>query len=192
MQWSVGMAPYSAGIGRQNTADRRYDRFAAAGRCNPPFRVPPRWSDPESRSTRQTRHQDAPVPGASPIDLSPTGPSDPGVRPAPDHISRRLAAFSIFSRASGPAAPEFTSRTCRVILQPRRAAYSRMARSCIARNTSYGASPPHACMRWQAETSDGIREVRASIRGTVNTRGPFRCRDARLNWKVDVAKCEFS
>ena len=31
------------------------------------------------------------------------------------------------------AAPEFTSRTCMAIVQPRRAAYSRMARFCIAK-----------------------------------------------------------
>jgi hypothetical protein len=36
-------------------------------------------------------------------------------------------------RCAGSAAPEFTARTCRAIVQPRRAAYSRMALSCIAR-----------------------------------------------------------
>jgi hypothetical protein len=30
------------------------------------------------------------------------------------------------------ATPEFTSRTCNAIVQPRRAAYSRIARFCIA------------------------------------------------------------
>jgi hypothetical protein len=48
-------------------------------------------------------------------------------------ISRRRAASNSFSRASRLAAPEFTSRTCQAIVQPRRAAYSRIARFCIAR-----------------------------------------------------------
>jgi hypothetical protein len=39
-------------------------------------------------------------------------------------IPRRRAASSSFSRASRRAAPEFTSRTCRAIAQPRRVAYS--------------------------------------------------------------------
>src|SRR5215831_1017538 len=47
-------------------------------------------------------------------------------------ISRRRAASISFSRASLRAAPELTSRTCKAIVQPRRAAYSRMARFCIA------------------------------------------------------------
>jgi len=45
-------------------------------------------------------------------------------------ISRRRAAYSSFSRASRRAAPGFTSRTCMAIVQPRRVAYSRMARFC--------------------------------------------------------------
>ena len=46
-------------------------------------------------------------------------------------ISRRRAASSSFSRASRFAAPEFTSRTCMAMVQPRRAVYSRIARLCI-------------------------------------------------------------
>ncbi len=46
-------------------------------------------------------------------------------------ISRRAASSSL-SRASRRAAPEFTPRTYMAIVQPRRAAYSRMARFCIA------------------------------------------------------------
>lgn len=52
-------------------------------------------------------------------DPSLIGPSDPGATPAPS-ISRRRAAFSSFSRASRRAAPEFTSRTCIEVVQPRR------------------------------------------------------------------------
>ncbi|HTS26507.1 MAG TPA: hypothetical protein VMH81_11580 [Bryobacteraceae bacterium] len=48
-------------------------------------------------------------------------------------ISRRRAASISFSRASRRAAPEFTSRTCMAMVPPRRAAYSRIARFCIAR-----------------------------------------------------------
>ena len=47
-------------------------------------------------------------------------------------ISRRAASNS-FSRASRRAAPELTSRTSKTMVQPRRAAYSRMARFCIDR-----------------------------------------------------------
>ena len=47
-------------------------------------------------------------------------------------ISRRRTASRSLSRASRRAAPEFTSRTCRAIVQPRRSAYSRIARPCIA------------------------------------------------------------
>jgi hypothetical protein len=47
-------------------------------------------------------------------------------------ISRRRAASSSFSRASLRAPPEFTSRTGKATAQPRRAAYSRIARVCIA------------------------------------------------------------
>jgi hypothetical protein len=46
-------------------------------------------------------------------------------------MSRRWAASRSCSRASHFAAPEFTSRTCRTIVHPRRAAYSRRARICI-------------------------------------------------------------
>jgi hypothetical protein len=46
-------------------------------------------------------------------------------------ISRRRAASSSFSRASRFAAPEPTSRTFTAMVQPRRAAYSRMARLCM-------------------------------------------------------------
>ena len=48
-------------------------------------------------------------------------------------ISRRRAASNTFSRSSRWDAPEPTSFTCTTMLQPRRAAYSRMTRLCKGR-----------------------------------------------------------
>ena len=55
----------------------------------------------------------------------------PAVQPPHQHHIdlAAAAASSSFSRASRLAAPEPTSRTCTAIVQPRRAAYSRMART---------------------------------------------------------------
>jgi hypothetical protein len=62
-------------------------------------------------------------------------------------ISRRRADSSSFSRASRFAAPELTSRTCKVIVQPRRAAYSRIAGSAWRESAGHwwkrGRTAPH-------------------------------------------------
>ena len=93
----------------------------------------PASSGPAPRSATRSRRRDAPVPAASPADPSPTGPSDPVATPAP-HRSPGGARLPAVSRGLPAAlAPEPTSRTCMAMVQPRRAAYSRMARFCIGR-----------------------------------------------------------
>jgi hypothetical protein len=92
----------------------------------------PAWSDPAPRSVTRSPLRDVPVPVGSPADPSLRGRSDPAAIPARHQSRGRCAASSSFSRASRFAAPEFTSRTCTAILQPRRVAYSRIARLCIA------------------------------------------------------------
>jgi len=57
-------------------------------------------------------------------------------------ISRRRAASSTFSRASRLVAPEPTSRTCMAMVQPRRAAYSRILTRKTLRHSS--SRPPPA------------------------------------------------
>ena len=91
----------------------------------PPLRVRPVWSDPEPRSTRQTRHRDAPVPAAS--------PPDPEITERP---RRSTTSTPAPNRSRGGGLPQqfltcfslggsSASRTCTgAIVQPRRAAYS--------------------------------------------------------------------
>ena len=89
----------------------------------------PAWSDPAPRSAKRSPLRDVPVPGGSPADPLPTGPSDPDRHTRTTSISRRRAASSTFSRASRLRSAGPTSRTCMATVHPRRAAYSRMARS---------------------------------------------------------------
>jgi hypothetical protein len=83
-------------------------------RASRPWPGPPAWSDQAPPSARRTRPQDVPVPEAWPTGRLRSGQT------STRSISRRRAASSSFSRASRRAAPEFTSRTCRAIVQPRR------------------------------------------------------------------------
>ena len=73
----------------------------------PPSRDRPAWSDPVPRSGKRTRRPDAPVPGGSPADPLPTGPSGPAATPArrrslgggrPPAVSRELLASPHRSR----------------------------------------------------------------------------------------------
>ena len=86
-------------------------------------------------------------------------------------ISRRRAASRSFSRASRRVAPEFTSRTCKATVQPRRTAYSRIARFCIA----------SVC--WSLVETRAYRPARnifAGLRAWPKTSSDFALLDRRL------------
>jgi hypothetical protein len=59
-------------------------------------------------------------------------PSDPAYRPAPRRSPGDEQPPAVSHALPALPLPEFTSRTCMAMVQPRRAAYSRIARFCIA------------------------------------------------------------
>ena len=76
-------------------------------------------------------------------------------------ISRRRAASISCSRACRCAASEPTSRTCSAIVQPRRAAYSRRARVCIAQSLlivsgNAGIQPGTKHFRWPTSLAENV------------------------------------